>query len=253
MPCDTEGGELSRAAGRPVRPRVVLLDAMGTLLALRPPGPLLAARLAAAGVPIDRRQAERAFRVEIDYYREHHLEGFDRASVAALRHRCAAAMHAALPARTRERIAVESLREAMLAALRFEPAPHAIETLRALRAMDMRLIVLSNWDVSLEEALAQTRLRPELDGLVTSAGFGAAKPDPAIFEHALEIAGATPQEAIHVGDSPQLDVAGAQSAAIQPVLLGAASTPGVPAIASLAELPGLIEALGAPAIGSRRA
>lgn len=213
---------------------------MGTLLTLQPPGPLLAARLAAAGAPIGAGEAERAFRVEIDYYRRHHLEGSDERSLTELRSRCAAAMHSALPASARPRVSVASLCDAMLESLRFEAAPGAREALRELKALGMRLLVLSNWDVSLEQALQRTRLRHELDGVITSAGFGIAKPDPAIFRHALELAGAQPKEAIHVGDSPREDVEGALGAGIQPVLLGAAGSHGVPAISSLSELPALV-------------
>ena len=49
----------------------------------------------------------------------------------------------------------------------------------------MRLVVVSNWDVSLHERLAETGLAPLVDGAVASAEVGAAKPDRAIFAHAL--------------------------------------------------------------------
>ena len=62
-------------------------------------------------------------------------------------------------------------------------------TLRELRRRGIRLVVVSNWDVSLHERLAETGLAPLLDGAVASAELGAAKPDPAIFARGLEIAG----------------------------------------------------------------
>src|SRR5204863_4168 len=76
-----------------------------------------------------------------------------------------------------------------------------------------------NWDVSLHERLLETGLAPLLDGAVASAEIGAAKPDPAIFAAALEIAGVGPAEACHVGDTPDADVAGALRAGVRPVLL----------------------------------
>ena len=51
-------------------------------------------------------------------------------------------------------------------------------------------MVVSNWDVSLHERLAETGLAPLVDGAVASAELGAAKPDPAIFARGLELAGA---------------------------------------------------------------
>ena len=46
----------------------------------------------------------------------------------------------------------------------------------------------------------------------------------AIFERALELAGAPADEAIHVGDSPDEDVAGALAAGIEPGLIHRAAT-----------------------------
>ena len=53
----------------------VLLDALGTLVELQPPAPRLRALLAAEGFSISEERAAAAFRAEIGYYLEHHLEG----------------------------------------------------------------------------------------------------------------------------------------------------------------------------------
>ncbi len=44
--------------------------------------------------------------------------------------------------------------------------------------------------------------------------FGTAKPDPAIFLAACEALDIAPHEALHIGDDPSLDVAGAQNAGL---------------------------------------
>jgi putative hydrolase of the HAD superfamily len=78
-----------------------------------------------------------------------------------------------------------------------------------------------------------------LDAIVTSAEVGARKPAPEIFEEALRLAGRAAHETIHVGDSPEEDVAGARQARIEPVLLrrdGQPGPSGVRTIATLAEL-----------------
>lgn len=213
---------------------------MGTLVAMAPPWPALASALAELGVAISVAEAEYAFRAEISYYRPHHLEGRDPGSLAALRRRCAAALHAALPARAREQISPERLVAPMLGSLSFAAFADAEPTLAALRARGLRLVVASNWDVSLEEVLVEVGLRQLLDGVVTSAAVGAAKPEPLVFERALALAGAEPGRALHVGDSPELDVAGALAAGVEPILIdrgGAGSgADGVRTIASLAEL-----------------
>ena len=81
------------------------------------------------------------------------------------------------------------LTDALLAALRFRAYPDAAPALRELRALGLRLVVVSNWDASLHERLHETGLAPLVDGAVASAELGHAKPDRAIFEHALELAG----------------------------------------------------------------
>jgi putative hydrolase of the HAD superfamily len=78
-----------------------------------------------------------------------------------------------------------------------------------------------------------------VDGVVTSAELGAPKPDPAIFERALRMAGVRASEALHAGDSPEEDVAGARAAGVDAVLVSRDGTPppdGVAAVRDLAEL-----------------
>jgi putative hydrolase of the HAD superfamily len=55
--------------------------------------------------------------------------------------------------------------------------------------------------------------------VVTSAGSGVRKPDPAIFAAALELAGCGADEAVHVGDTVAEDIAGAEAAGIRALLL----------------------------------
>ena len=106
-----------------------------------------------------------------------------------------------------------------------------------------RLVVVSNWDASLHERLEETGLAPLVDGAIASAELGHAKPDGAIFAHALGLAGTPAAAALHAGDSPDADVEGALAAGLRAVLVardGAARAPaGVPVVSSLAELPAL--------------
>ena len=90
--------------------RAVLLDALGTLLALEPPGPPLRQELRRRGLDVSLEEAERAVAAEIAYYRQHHLEGFDARSLAGLRERCAAVLRDALPGGTALHSATPSTR-----------------------------------------------------------------------------------------------------------------------------------------------
>ena len=199
--------------------RAVLLDALGTLLELEPPVPALRAELAARGVEVDDAEAGAALLAEITYYRAHHLEGHDPASVAGLRRRCAEAMEAALPDRARDVLEVTELEAAMLAALRFRPYPEVPEVLAALHGRGLRLVVVSNWDASLHDRLAGDGLAACLTGIVSSAEVGASKPAPDAFARALSLADVAPDEAVHVGDRVEEDVEGARAAGIVPVLI----------------------------------
>jgi putative hydrolase of the HAD superfamily len=221
--------------------RAITIDALGTLLELVPPAPRLRAGLRARfGLEVSEAEAARAMRAEIGFYRAHLHLGRDQAGLDDLRRRCAEVLRDALAA---PELDLGALTDVLLEAIRFEPFPDAVPALRDLRAAGLRLVAASNWDVSLHEQLERTGLRPLLDGAVSSAEAGAAKPDPAILVRALAIAGAEPGHAWHVGDDLEADVGAARAAGVQPVLIdrdGAAAAPaGVLRIASLAELPAL--------------
>jgi putative hydrolase of the HAD superfamily len=209
----------STASEPPRRVRAVLLDAFGTLLELEPPVPALRAELAARGVEIDDAEADAALVAEIAHYRAHHLEGSDRAGVARLRRRCAQEMRAALPERVQGTLPLDDLQDAMIAALRFRPYPEVPVALADLRRRGLRLVVVSNWDVSLHDQLAGDGLGRLVDGIVSSAELGAAKPAPAAFTRALALAETPAEETAHVGDQVEEDVEGARAVGIAPVLV----------------------------------
>jgi putative hydrolase of the HAD superfamily len=220
-------------------PHAVLLDALGTLVDLVPPWPALVRELAARGVTVSKARAREALLAEMAYYRAHHAEGRDPATLQGLRERCAGVLGDALgpPAR---RLGDGELLTALLASLRFVAFPDAGEALEALRRRGARLVVVSNWDVSLHDVLARTGLVALVDAVVTSAETGAAKPDPALFRAALRAAGGVRAgDALHVGDSLEADVAGARAAGVEAVLLrrdGGPPVAGVRTIRSLVEL-----------------
>lgn len=203
--------------------RAVFLDALGTLLELQPPWTLLRDRVPAE-IPDERLMA--ALRAEMSYYREHAHEGRDDASLAELRDRCAAIVSGELG----YEITVDELVES----IRFSAYPDVAPALGALRDRGLRLIAVSNWDCSLPRVLERCDLEGLLDGTVTSAEAGARKPDPAIFAAALELAGCGPDEAVHVGDTAEEDVAGARAAGIRPLLIDRRGTGGD--ISSLEEI-----------------
>jgi FMN hydrolase / 5-amino-6-(5-phospho-D-ribitylamino)uracil phosphatase len=88
---------------------------------------------------------------------------------------------------------------------RVEPFAEVVGTLEAL-AGGYRLVSVTNGNSD----VARTPLAGRFHHSLTAAMVGAQKPDPALFLRALEWAGAAPQEALHVGDDPWLDVEAAR-------------------------------------------
>lgn len=204
--------------------RAVLLDALGTLVELEPPWDHLAVALGLA--PEDVAPAVRA---EMDYYREHSHEGTDSDSLAALRARCADILSWELDR--------EVPVDVMMDSIRFNAFADAAPALAALRDDGITLVCVSNWDCSLPEVLEGCGLGGAVDGIVTSAAVGAQKPDPAIFQAALEMAGCSADEAVHVGDTVAEDIAGAGAIGIRALLIDRAGG------GDLASLEGISSAL----------
>jgi putative hydrolase of the HAD superfamily len=188
--------------------RAVFLDALGTLVELEPPWIPLRERVPAE---VSDERLERALRAEMAYYRDHAHEGRDEASLSDLRERCAALVS--------DQLGFEIGADQLVAAIRFDAYPDAAPALRELRDLGEKLVAVSNWDCSLPDVLERVGIGELLDGAVSSAVARAAKPDPAIFAPALELAGVTPSEALHVGDTPAEDVEGARSAGIRCLLI----------------------------------
>jgi HAD superfamily hydrolase (TIGR01549 family) len=88
----------------------------------------------------------------------------------------------------------------------------AVHTLEALRPR-FKLGLITNGPVWTQRPkIERFRLVEYLDLLIVSEEVGVAKPDPAIFQIALERLGVQPSEALFVGDSPEHDLRGAAAA-----------------------------------------
>ena len=222
-------------------PRVIFLDALGTLVSLVPPAPALTELLTERhGVKAAPSTVERALATEMLYYRDGALRADDRDALRILRLDCARILRSELGDAVAH-VSDEALVATLLEALRFEVFDDVPAALARWRSEGHQLAVVSNWDISLHDVLAASGLTELVDFVVTSAETGHSKPDPAIFAAALEQAGAAPHEAVHIGDVYEEDVAGARAAGIEAILIARGGPPaGVPAglrvIATLGEL-----------------
>lgn len=88
-------------------------------------------------------------------------------------------------------------------------------TLADLRARGLKIAVVSNWDARLRRIADGLGLVKLVDAMVISSEAGVRKPNPKIFERALELVGVAPNEAVHIGDVYDEDVVGARRAGLQ--------------------------------------
>ena len=174
----------------------VTVDGFGTLVELESPVVTLVQALSDRGVDRSPSDVGCAFAAEAGHYRLHAHEGRDAETLARLRRDCVAVFLRELAAP----VEPDEFVDAFLAALVFRPAPGAAAALAAMRSRGLRLAVVSNWDCSLPERLEELGLRDQFDAVVTSAEAGAPKPDPRVFQLALERIGARATRTLHVGD-----------------------------------------------------
>jgi putative hydrolase of the HAD superfamily len=166
----------------------VTIDAFGTLVELENPVGRLGAAIAERGLERDEKSVAVAFAAEVEYYLVHKGEGKDDATLLDLRRRCAGVfLQGVAP-----ELDPEEFAPAFVGALVFRPLDGVVEALRRLE---------------------RAGLASYLSAVVSSAETGAEKPDPRVFEEALQRLGVQPERAIHIGDDPA-DQAGALAAGL---------------------------------------
>jgi HAD superfamily hydrolase (TIGR01509 family) len=88
-----------------------------------------------------------------------------------------------------------------------------------LRALGLRLVVVSNANGRLKHAFDRLGLSRRFHHILDSHDWGVEKPDPRLFRHALDVAGAAADRTIHVGDLYHVDVVGARRAGLRDAVL----------------------------------
>ncbi len=94
-----------------------------------------------------------------------------------------------------------------------------LPTLKTLKQQKFAIGLLTNLAKDMSSTCRNLGLEPYLDVIVTSEEAGADKPNPVIFQAALQRAGVDASEAIHVGDQYKIDVVGARGVGINPILI----------------------------------
>ena len=130
-------------------------------------------------------------------------------------------------------------------------AAGAIEAIRTLAARGLALAIISNTGRTpgtvLRRLLARAGVLDAFAVLSFSDERGVRKPDAAIFQRTLAEARCEPGSAVHVGDDPLTDVAGARAAGMRALHYVPGDRPGAEAadavVRHLGLLPAVVETL----------
>jgi len=87
--------------------------------------------------------------------------------------------------------------------------PHAHETLQYLQGKYTLHLISNGFKEASTLKIGNTNIGQYFAEVIISEIVGINKPDPAIFEHALKVAGALKSESLMIGDSLEADVYGA--------------------------------------------
>ncbi|MBI2555453.1 MAG: HAD family hydrolase [Candidatus Rokubacteria bacterium] len=130
------------------------------------------------------------------------------------------------------------------------PSPGAIESVNALASLGVVLAVVSNTGrtpgVILRQVLTRFGLLDRFRVTSFSDEVGLRKPDPEIFRLTLARVGVEPRHAVHVGDTPGEDIAGARAAGMRAIHFAADGRPASDAdlvVHDLAALPAALATL----------
>ncbi|MGH9225261.1 MAG: HAD family hydrolase [Acidimicrobiales bacterium] len=224
----------------------VLLDAGGVLLLPDPDA--IREALAPFGVPCPdddtcHRNHYRLMR-EVDA-RMHGIDGFDEPDWSGLDRTMVGYFGVA---KGDEEAARLKLRDAYLE-MPWVAAPGAVEALLALEGAGVPLAVVSNASGDMEEQLLNREIcsvdsaHVKVAIVVDSQVVGVSKPDPRIFQFALDALGVPAERCLYVGDTVHFDVKGARNAGLHPVHVnpqGLCPHDDHPHVGALADVPGLL-------------
>ena len=124
-----------------------------------------------------------------------------------------------------------------------QPNPQARGVLDRLQRRNLVVGMISNSDGSIERMITEQGLAPYFRFVLDSQVVGVEKPDPRIFQMALELAGVGPAEAVYVGDLYSIDVVGSRAAGLDAILLDPAGLWGhvdCPKARDLSEAAGIV-------------
>jgi putative hydrolase of the HAD superfamily len=133
---------------------------------------------------------------------------------------------------------------------RVELFPEAVQVLHRLHGRYKMSIITNGFAETHDVKIARLELGRFFDHVILAGEMQLVKPDPKIFEHAMRLAGVTPEESLMVGDRFNRDVAGAHAAGMRAVWVNvrgetapAGVRPADATIVTIGDLPQALEQL----------
>ena len=128
--------------------------------------------------------------------------------------------HAGIPQSAATEAALSDLREYHKAENLWEHVePDVVPALAALKSRGLKLVVVSNANGRLRHLFERLQLAQWFDHILDSHEWGVEKPDPRLFQLALEQSRSVAERTVHVGDLYHVDVAGARRAGLRDAVL----------------------------------
>jgi len=116
-----------------------------------------------------------------------------------------------------------------------------LPALDLLASRQIKLAIISNWDERLRPLLHKLKLDRYFETFAISWEVGFPKPSRVIFDHAANALNVPAASILHVGDSPEMDVAGATGAGFHAVQIHRGRAASKTGISSLGELAAIID------------
>jgi putative hydrolase of the HAD superfamily len=133
---------------------------------------------------------------------------------------------------------------------RVELFPEAVQVLHQLQGRYKMSIITNGFAETHDVKIARLELGRFFDHVILAGELRLVKPDPKIFQHAMQLAQVTPAESVMVGDRFNRDIVGAHAAGMRAVWVNvrdedepAGARPAEATIASIGELPAALNRL----------
>jgi putative hydrolase of the HAD superfamily len=95
----------------------------------------------------------------------------------------------------------------------------ALSALQTIKEQNLIVGILTNLDRDMKPLCRELGIEPYIDVIVTSGEIGVDKPNPRIFQAALQRANVTAAEAVLVGDQYKNDIMGARGVGMKSILI----------------------------------